>query len=283
VNCITRLLPDDNAKLRCHLCDTKLKRTKFYHTTLEHLGGSALHVVEAQAKVYKVFNHTREDFDSVLEYNLFVEEREKLVFNLVNGINVQQTKDRIKEHKEKKRALVQQGAPLTNESKLSDSESKSILQKYIIEEYNRVRNRRQKRENLLTSWAHGTLGAEEVITRGNTIEREDERLAARDPQVLLKFTKPGGLASSSSSSSAAMYRPTSLMGARAFGTDSILPDLLDTTAPKTPKSMNSLWNAKLDSLDSDEKTKVQKLAKQAGGYKPTLYSTRCIQEAFSAL
>jgi len=282
-------LPDDKHKIRCHLCDTKLKRNKFYHTTYQDLG--ALATEEAVAKVYKVFNHTRADFDSVHDYNLFLEERERLIYNLVNKIDVQQTKERIKEHKEKKKVLTQQGIQLQNESKMSTSEAKSAMQRYVIEEYNRVRNRRQKRENLLTSWAHGTLKAEEVVGRGNTIEREDERLSLREPQVVLKYTKPGTLASSSSSS-AAMYRPSPaalVRGQGGAGGDG--PELADpnnpNNIPKTPKSMNSVmttaYNVKLDSMDAAERVKCEKAAKQAGGFKSTLFASRCIHEAFSAL
>jgi len=195
---------------------------------------------------------------------------------------VQQTKDKIKEHKEKKRGLVQQGIQLGNQYKLSPSEAKLNMQRYLIEEYNRVRNRRQKRENLLTSWSTGTLKAEEVVSRGYTIEREDERLAAREPQVLLKYTKPGsGLNSSSASSSAAMYRPSTIIGTIIGGVTG--PELEDPNVPKTPKSMNSKYNEKLSTLVPSEKDKFEKIAKLAGGYKSTLFSSRCIQEAFGAL
>lgn len=283
--CLLQLAPEQSSKFKCNApsisaagetvkCLTKLTQVKFYHSSYEDIGAEAIR--EAQGKIYKVYNHTREDFDTVLDYNLFLEEREKLVFNLVTKTDVAQTKEKIKEHKKRKQALQQQQIPLTNEQKLSPSEARLQTQKYIIEEYNRVRNRRQRRENLLTRWGGGAFSPAELASNGYSVEKDDERLATRQSQVLLKFQKPGQAKSIAFS---ATYAP-SFSHAVPF-----IPrvELEHPATPTTPASMGKQYTLKISALNDPDKLKFERQAKIAGGFTPVLFSTRCIQEAFAAL
>jgi len=285
-DCLANLAPTESTKFKCHglsialngdqvYCMTKLKLEKFYHTTFEEIGAKAMS--DAQEKVFKVYNHTREDFDNVLDYNLFLEERERLAYNLATKTDELATKEKIKEHKKRKKALQQAQVPITNEQKLSPSEFRLQAQKYIMEEYDRVRYRRQKREDLLTYWGTGGFDPHNLSAKGWALEKEDERLSLREPQVLLKYQKPQLTGPTFS----AQYAPSSANHVMSLGMQ--LPELIDQNAPKTPMSMTREYNAKLETLPEPDRAKYEKQSKLAGGYKPTLYATRYIQEAFGSL
>ncbi len=55
--------------------------------------------VDIRKKILKDFNKKEEDFATLNEYNDYLEEIETVIFNLTNGIDVEQTNKRIEKYR----------------------------------------------------------------------------------------------------------------------------------------------------------------------------------------
>ena len=52
-----------------------------------------------RSRIMKIYNKQRDDFDTEDEFNLYLEEVEDIIFNLVEGIDIQATEAKINEYK----------------------------------------------------------------------------------------------------------------------------------------------------------------------------------------
>jgi len=187
------------------------------------------------------------------------------------------TKEKIRQHKRTKQVLAQRLAK-TKEDKPKGENERLAQQKHIIQEYNRLRTRKVKREQILHSWTHGTTDMTKAFNDGSILEKEEMQLATREPQVILKQQHELKINPHMPS----IYMPTR---PNMLGGDNIsfqLPQPLNTNVA-TPRTRVSTWEAGLATRDEPERTQYERQAKQAAGYKPRLFPTRCIQEAFGAL
>jgi len=184
--CINARVPDSSTKYRCPVCYTKLKREKFYHTGYDELDSMKMN----EEIVYKVYDHSRDDFDSVQNYNMFIEDRDVIVYNLTNNIDTHNQRRKLKEHKELKKKL---GIP-SKKKKIEPEADRLPKRKNKIEDFKRIRKRMAKRETLTFERLRGTLSAEACQQQGHQIEEEDFKAAQKERVVILKRDKTAQLA-----------------------------------------------------------------------------------------
>ncbi|KAL5009048.1 hypothetical protein ScPMuIL_014629 [Solemya velum] len=100
----------------CPECGTALRRNNFRLQLFED--ANVEKEVDIRKRVLRDFNKKEEDFQSLNEYNDYLEMIETVVFNLTNGVEEEQTKKMIDQYKKENREIIQK-----NKSKMSKDEA----------------------------------------------------------------------------------------------------------------------------------------------------------------
>ena len=100
---------------QCSECGIALRRSNFRVQIFEDA-----HVekeVDIRKRILRDYNKKEEDFTSLRAYNDYLEEIETIIYNLTNGIDIEDTKQRIEAYKQKNQAQIKK-----NRNKLSKEE-----------------------------------------------------------------------------------------------------------------------------------------------------------------
>ena len=81
----------------CPQCNVPLRRSNFRVQLFED--ASVEKEVDIRKKILKDFNKKEEDFTTLNEYNDYLEMIETIIFNLANGIDVEQTNKQIEKYR----------------------------------------------------------------------------------------------------------------------------------------------------------------------------------------
>jgi hypothetical protein len=262
------MLPDSSKKSPCPKCKTKLRRDLFCHTGYDDTNFER-NLEETEKKVFKVFDYTRDDFDSVQNYNYFLEYRDNIVFNLLTKTNVHEQKEKMKEHKQ----LRSNRGGIVKRKKQTLEEEKLTRRRYIIEEFIRIRKRMSRREILTSKRLNGHITVENCQSEGFRIEQEDFLLAQKEKGVYLRATKPTDAVTNIS------YVPVNPMSQER----SSQPVPVDIEkANITIKTLSEGAHAELETwkkLNDDEKRR----SKIASGWSDMLFVERTKVEALTGL
>lgn len=112
-NCVELLFVKGSAA--CPECQISLRRGNFRMQLFED--PLVEKEVDIRKRVVRDFNKREEDFETLREYNDYLEEIENIVFNLTNNVDVEVTKKKIEQYKKDNKALI-----IRNKSKLSKDE-----------------------------------------------------------------------------------------------------------------------------------------------------------------
>eukprot|EP00743_Colponemidia_sp_Colp-15_P003472 GILK01003750.1.p1 GENE.GILK01003750.1~~GILK01003750.1.p1 ORF type:complete len:285 (-),score=54.80 GILK01003750.1:62-916(-) len=129
-DCVNRLFSGGKTVAACPICRNTLRKGNFTDKSSDQVAFDK--EVNIRRKVNKIYNKRREDFDSLQDYNNFLEEVEDVVFNLVNDIDVAATNARMEKFRAENQAQI-----IANEAKKAEDERK--LLKRIIEEEGTVK------------------------------------------------------------------------------------------------------------------------------------------------
>lgn len=88
----------------CPECGVLLKRNNFRAQIFEDL--TVEKEVDIRKKILKDYNKKEEDFETVNDYNDYLEEIENIIFNLVNGIDVEETQKKIERYRRENKELI---------------------------------------------------------------------------------------------------------------------------------------------------------------------------------
>lgn len=122
-NCVELLFIRGSAN--CPECGIVLRRNNFRPQLFED--ASVEKEVDIRRKVLRDFNKKETDFTTLQEYNDYLEEVEKIIFNLTNGIDVKETEERIAAYKKENQDVIKK-----NKSKMSKDEL--MIEELIAEE-----------------------------------------------------------------------------------------------------------------------------------------------------
>jgi len=160
------------------------------------------------------YDHTRDDFSTLQDYNLYLEERDGLIFNLTHKIDVHEQNNKIREHRKLKEKI-----GVTKKKKITADAERLNKQKYIIEEFIRLRKRMSKREVLTQDRLQGAVSAEACQTRGFMIEEEDFKAAQKKREVILKSNK-----TTQARSPTATWKPRPMLAMDGEKTSFVMPE-----------------------------------------------------------
>jgi len=112
-NCIELLFVKGSAK--CPECDISLRRGNFRIQMFED--PLIEKEVDIRKRVLRDFNKREDDFDTLREYNDYLEEIEEIIYNLTNNVDIESTKKKIEQYKRDNKVQI-----MRNKSKLSRDE-----------------------------------------------------------------------------------------------------------------------------------------------------------------
>ncbi|PSN37594.1 CDK-activating kinase assembly factor MAT1 [Blattella germanica] len=263
----------------CPDCNVPLRRSNFRVQLFED--SMVEKEVDIRKKVLRDYNKKEEDFNSLREYNDYLEEIEEIIFNLSNNIDVLATNKRIEQYKRDNREVI-----LKNKSKIGREELE--LEELLEEEKHQEEIRKKE------------------ILR---IEQEEKKKKVRDKEALideLMFSNADAknivetFASSMQAAKEEVKQVAPVVKASQFSTgikfgrqsqQTFLPiprveegPLYVYEAPKQPV------DGPIPPTTSDVEMKGymkyvehEKEEHRAGGYKANISCIRALQEAFAGL
>ncbi|KAA0193097.1 CDK-activating kinase assembly factor MAT1 [Fasciolopsis buskii] len=88
----------------CVQCKTPIRKANFRYQLFED--PLVQKEVELRKKILTDFNKREDDFDSLEEYDLYLEKIEEIVFNLMNDVDVDETKRYIEQYKKENKDII---------------------------------------------------------------------------------------------------------------------------------------------------------------------------------
>ncbi|KAF2193021.1 CDK-activating kinase assembly factor [Zopfia rhizophila CBS 207.26] len=115
-SCVDRIFSHGPAPCPIAGCKRTLRKAKFRNQTFEDL--RVEREVDIRRRVAKILNKTEEDFDTLLNYNNYLETVETTTFNLIYKIDVEATERRLQAFAEVQRAEALSTLPASQASKI---------------------------------------------------------------------------------------------------------------------------------------------------------------------
>lgn len=103
-NCVDRIFSMGPAQCPYEGCEKILRKNKFKEQVFEDLGVER--EVDVRQRVSKTFNKRQEDFETLKEFNNYLEEVENMIFNLVNKVDVESTEKKLQAYEQKNKELI---------------------------------------------------------------------------------------------------------------------------------------------------------------------------------
>ncbi|ANB13846.1 TFIIH/NER complex subunit TFB3 [Sugiyamaella lignohabitans] len=103
-SCVDRIFSVGPAQCPYAGCEKILRKNKFKTQVFEDLGVER--EVDIRARVSRTFNKRQQDFDSLDDYNDYLEEVENIIFNLVNGVDVEATESKLQAYEQANRNII---------------------------------------------------------------------------------------------------------------------------------------------------------------------------------
>ncbi|KAL2797835.1 CDK-activating kinase assembly factor MAT1-domain-containing protein [Aspergillus keveii] len=178
-SCVDRIFSSGPANCPVAGCHKTLRKNRFRKQTFEDI-----HVereVDIRRRVMTVLNRREEEFDSKLDWDNFLEQREEIIFNLVNGIDVAKTEADLQKYASDNMRSIRANQAL-------EAKEVTSFQERQNQEQELARLRRQAaKEEYENERKEILAGREDVLTRLASGRPADAATIAREGQrVLLK-------------------------------------------------------------------------------------------------
>ncbi|KAL1449216.1 hypothetical protein WDU94_000432 [Cyamophila willieti] len=142
----------------CYECNQPLRRGNFKVQLFDD--SNVEKEVEIRKKLLKEYNKVEEDFNSLAEYNDYLEEIEEIVFNLCNNIEILETNKRIENYKKLNKDSIMR-------NKIRQGKAEREFKKRKV----------ANKEALIDELTHTTEGAKDIVSvyasRMNSDEYDD--------------------------------------------------------------------------------------------------------------
>ena len=178
-------------------CGKTLRKNKFRKQTFEDV--AVEREVDVRKRVALTFNKRQDDFDSLREYNDYLEEVEQITFNLVNKIDVKETEAKLLEYETANKELIstnaaRQAAEMMAFAQATEAEKESqrLAREMAVRE--REEERREQEElkiATLNALASGDKGAVKVIQEVQLKRSGERKRRQADEQMKLKSLAEG--------------------------------------------------------------------------------------------
>lgn len=116
-SCLDRVFLHGKAQCPIQGCKYTLKKSGFRVQTFEDL--RVEREVDIRKEVAAVFNRREDEFESLRDYNDYLNTVEDIIFNLVNHVDVEETKKRFEQYKAQHEKEIKENATLAEQESLS--------------------------------------------------------------------------------------------------------------------------------------------------------------------
>ncbi|KAL4922547.1 CDK-activating kinase assembly factor MAT1-domain-containing protein [Aspergillus aurantiobrunneus] len=178
-SCVDRIFSSGPANCPVAGCHKTLRKNRFRKQTFEDI--NVEREVDIRRRVMTVLNRREEEFDSKLDWDNFLEQREEIIFNLVNRIDVAKTEAALQSYASENMRSIRANQAL-------EAKEVSSFQERQNHEQELARLRRQAaKEEYENERKELLAGREEVLSRLASGRAADAAAITREGQkVLLK-------------------------------------------------------------------------------------------------
>lgn len=257
----------------CPQCNTALRRSDFRVQQFED--ALVEKEVDIRRKIIKIFNKREEDFNSLMDFNNYLEEVEVIIFNLANKTNVEETKKKVDAYKKEHEKLIRRNnTKISQEDALlkasieADLKNAENKRKTLVEEIeNAALQKRKDKENLINDLIYANAPAEEVIARHKHIKLQQQK-----EEEDKKEQKKSFFFSEKNKNTNFINKP--IIEAPLYEYKEPVRQWYGPTPPKNDVIQIKGYLKYIRSASASEK---------AGGYTASIACERAIQEAFDCL
>lgn len=280
-SCVDRIFSHGPNKCPIAGCQRTLRKNRFREQTFEDI--QVEREVDIRRRVAAVFNRREDEFDSLMDYNNYLNEVEDMTFNLIYKIDVDATERKMAAYSEQNSKAIVENAFLASEATQNYSALQAAEREQARlrrdaarrEEEEERRARAEGKQDIINRLASGTGDADKIAQEGQrvTLKKRLDKRAANDRQKEVQAISAVHESSNGSSSFLIKgLKPKPKPGPEApfdaFGSLSL---------------QNAYHNLQEDySWQFLDRLKTEPLY-GAGGYSPHEYYSRALCEAFSGL
>ncbi|KAI9729586.1 MAG: TFIIH/NER complex subunit [Cirrosporium novae-zelandiae] len=271
-SCVDRIFSQGPAPCPAAGCHRTLRKQRFRIKTFDDV--KMEHEVDVRRRLAKVFNKQEANFDTLLDYNNYLEEVETLTYNLLNGIDVENANKKIRSYQAANADSIAQNA-----SKQSQASASFEARQAAAREEARLR-REQARKEDDEQRREVEIAKRELIAKLASGGGDPGAIAEEAKRIAQKRTAARRRLESSSKTTASNNESFVIKGLKPA-----------TVRPPSPpyspfggmapshiyfSQRNNYENSFLDALGKDP-------SKSAGGYDVEEYYSRTLLEAFAGL
>ena len=197
-NCVDQLFVKGAGK--CPTCDVTLKRSQF---RIQLYDDEAVEKdLQIRRKLLKEINLKEEDFESLREYNDFLETFETFVYNLSTDIDTEETTNRIQEFKDENSARLKKGRNKVSKDMLlseqlleEEKEAAATRRNFGVSNEGAVAAKKvaAQKENLLDDLLSSDMPAELILQRHQR-KVENELAAISEAEARMEAERAAALA-----------------------------------------------------------------------------------------
>lgn len=155
----------------CPECGLALRRNQFRQQQFED--SSVEKEVDIRKKILKDYNKAESDFPTLRDYNDYLEEIETIVFNLTNGIEVEETKEKLETYRKENQALIlknrvrqqREEQALKDELEREQLESELRSKRAFAEIEEADRERKRQKQSIISELMTSDSPASEVLAK----------------------------------------------------------------------------------------------------------------------
>lgn len=178
-SCVERIFSHGPAPCPVAGCARTLRKARFRRQTFEDL--KIEREVDIRRRVASVFNRREDEFESLRDWNNYLEEVENLTWNLLQGVDVKETEKKLDAYRRQNEAGIKQNAALESRE-TADAEARLAAQK----EHARLRREAARNEEL-DERREKEEGKREILDRIANSDGGDVDAIVRETQkVVLK-------------------------------------------------------------------------------------------------
>jgi len=262
-NCVELLFVKGSGS--CPECSIPLRRANFRLQLFED--ASVDKEVDIRRRILKDFNKQEEDFDSLREYNDYLEMVEDIIFNLSNNLDTLETNKKIQQYKDENRtAIIKNRSKMSKDSlelmdilSMEEKQNNQVrLEIKMLEEAQRAAKVKNK-EKLIDDLMFGDEDASKILA-------EHRETVAREERAKAKFSTGLDQETSSTATTTVITQDDMFV----YSEPSV--DMMGPLPPQIDNLAGYLVNIRAATA-----------GERAGGYQESLGCYRALQEAMAGL
>lgn len=261
----------------CPDCRIPLRRNNFRVQLFED--ASVEKEVDIRKRILRDFNKKEEDFNSLKEYNNYLEDIETIIYNLTNDIDIVNTNKKIEQYKKDNREQIMKSKgrlgrdeyeleELLELEKQMEEQRKQELQ---LEEIENKKKKIREKEALIDELMFSNADAKNIVdTFAQQAQQHKEEKAKPPPPKVTQFST--GIQFGRQAQSTFLPVPTD--EGPLFSYKSIV---FPTEGPRTPTDIDIVSKGFINHIRSETEQE------RAGGFQANIACKRALQEAMTGL